>query len=101
MNRRYVADIWPWMKERMKLGNTVSGAWLIEGEEKELVVRFNKTISKIEKSMTLKLIETRCSEVVQKEGGSDIGILLEGIKIREWKSIDGEDIRNGIPYEVE
>lgn len=105
MNRKYVADIWPWMKKHMELGNAVSGAWLIEGEEKEMVIRFNKKIiSKIEKSMTLKLIEARCSDVVKKErneGGSDIRALLDGIKIREWKSIDWESIKNGIPYEVE
>lgn len=105
MNRKYITDILQWFTEKMKVGSIVTGAWVIsDGEKKEIVVRFDSAMSKIERSMAARLIEKRCAEAVIRENAkdrkSDFINLLEGAVLREWGKADEAVIRSGIPHEI-
>ncbi len=105
MKRRYVTDIHPWFVKKLKAGSIVTGAWIISGgENRELVVKFDSKMSKIERSMATRLIEKRCAEAIIQENKKDmrneIIDLLDGAEIREWRKDDEESIRNGIPHEI-
>lgn len=108
MKRKYVTDLRPWFAKNLKAGSIVTGAWLISDENNtEIVVRFDNMMSKIERSMAIRLIEKRCAEAVinerAKEKSSDFIDMLEKAleenTIREWSIEDKKIIRNGIPYE--
>lgn len=110
MKRKYVTDLRPWFTEKIKAGNIVTRAWLISDENNtEIIVRFDKVMSKIERSMAIRLIEKRCAEAVinerAKEKSSDfidmVEEALEKAALREWSIEDEKIIRNGIPYERE
>lgn len=105
MKRKYVTDLQPWFTEKLKAGRIVEEAWLISDDEsKEIVVKFKNIMSKIERSMAVRLIEKRYAEAVirvKAEDASNSFIeIIEGAVVREWKPGDGKIIMTGIPHET-
>lgn len=105
MKRKYVTDLQTWFTEKLKAGRIVEGAWLISDDEsKEIVIKFKNIMSKIERSMAVRLIEKRYAEDVirvKAAGASNNFIeMMEGAVVREWKPGDGKIIMAGIPHEI-
>lgn len=106
MKRKYVTDLHQYFTENLKVGNVVTGAWLISDEEKkEIIIKFSDRMLNIERVLAIKLIGKRFIEADQREKEKEdskrsFGELLGGMPLREWRKGDEIIIRNGIPYEI-
>lgn len=99
----FFTDLTSSFTENIKDG-VLTGAWIIEeGEQKELILKFDEHISGIEKMVCLQLIgqsliETAAQEDEAGEEDTSFRELLDGIRIRQWEASDGIRIRRGIPH---
>lgn len=99
----FFTDLTPYFTKDIKDG-VLTGAWVIEeGEQKELILKFDEHISGIEKMVCLQLIgqnliETAAQEDEAEEADTSFRELLDGIRIRQWEASDEERIRRGIPH---
>lgn len=99
----FFTDLTPYFTKDIKDG-VLTGAWVIEeGEQKELILKFDEHISGIEKMVCLQLIgqnliETAAQEDEAEEADTSFRELLDGIRIRQWETSDEERIRRGIPH---
>lgn len=99
----FFTDLTPYFTKDIKDG-VLTGAWVIEeGEQKELILKFDEHISGIEKMVCLQLIGQNLIEIaVQEDEAEETDIsfreLLDGIRIRQWEASDKERIRRGIPH---
>jgi hypothetical protein len=84
----------------------VAGAWVfMDGEKKQIIIKFNDTISKMERTVYLRLIanalmNTAADEDEKSEGKSDFGDWMDGMQLREWRKEDDEKIRDGISHDI-
>lgn len=99
----FFTDLTPYFTKDIKDG-VLTGAWIIEeGEQKELILKFNEHISGIGKIVYLQLIGQNLIETAAREdetGEEDTSFreLLDGIRIRQWEESDEERIRRGIQH---
>lgn len=99
----FFTDLTPYFTKDIKDG-VLTGAWVIEeGEQKELILKFDEHISGIEKMVCLQLIgqnliETAAQEDEAEEADTSFRELLDGIRTRQWEASDEERIRRGIPH---
>lgn len=96
----FFTDLTPYFTKDIKDG-VLTGAWVIEeGEQKELILKFDEHISGIEKMVCLQLIGQNLIEIVAQQNEADTSFreLLDGIRIRQWEASDEERIRRGIPH---
>lgn len=97
-----VTNLKPYFTKEIKMKEIVIDAWIItEGEEKELVVKFNEMISRVERTIYLMLIGEKLINMAENESDkSTFGSFIDGIKIREWKREDEQIITSGISHEI-
>lgn len=101
----FFTDLTPYFTENIKDG-VLTGVWVIEeGEQKELILKFDEHISGIEKMVCLQLIGQNLIEIAAREdeaGEADTSFreLLDGIRIRQWEASDKERIRRGFPHSI-
>lgn len=103
---RQVTDLRPWFTENLNMNNLVTGAWIFtDGEKKQLVIKFNGTMSKMERAVYLRLIakalmNTAADEDEKAGGKSSFGDLMDGMQLREWHKEDNETIKGGITHDI-
>ena len=103
---KQVTDLRPWFTENLNMSNLVTGAWIFtDGEKKQLVIKFNSTMSRMERAVYLRLIakalmNTAADEDKKAGGKSGFGDLMDGMQLREWHKEDDETIRDGIPHDI-
>lgn len=102
-----VTDLRPMFTESLMASGIVTGAWIMsDDKKKEIVVKFNGIMSKMERMTYLYLIGesllNMAADEDEKGGGkSGFGDLMDGMQLREWHKEDEETIKNGIPHEME
>lgn len=102
-----VTDLHPWFTRQLRKNCFITGAWVISNnEKKQLVIKFNGIMPKMERMVYLRLIAKNIMEMVDKEdkkegGKSSFGDLMGGMQLREWHKEDDEVIKNGISHEWE
>lgn len=96
----FFTDLTPYFTEDIK-GGVLTGAWIVEeGEQKELILKFDEHVSGLETLVCLQLIRKNMIEIVAQQNEADTSFreLLDGIRIRQWEASDEERIRRGIPH---
>lgn len=105
--QKYITDLSQWFTARLRENCFVTGAWIIsDDDKKQLVVKFNGIMSKMERMVYLRIIAKNLMNTADKEdkkagGQSSFGDLMDGMQLREWHKEDNEVIKNGILHERE
>lgn len=103
-DRTFATDLTPYFTESIRTG-VLTGAWMVEAEKKELLLKFDDCVSRPEKLVYMELIGRNLIEMAaqqDEDGEEDYSFrdFIDGMQIREWEAADEERIRNGIPHEI-